>query len=130
MNGNSINHEHILSEAVSSLSRIETAGEYVLPDYIPDANRLLLTTACPKIENQSIKDNRVDFEGSIRYCVLLESEENKLKSVCFSEPFSGTVDAPGISDECYASIIPQITAVNSRLANQRKISIKSSVCVE
>ena len=129
MREKNMNRENILSEAVNNLTRIEIAGDYVLPDYVPDAEKLLMTTAYPKIESQFIGDDRVDYEGSIKYSVLIASEENKLKSVSYSEPFSGSVEAPGISDECFANIVPQITAVNSRLSSPRKLSIKTSLCI-
>ena len=119
-----------LCETVNSTVTSEISGEYIIPDYIPDAEKILLTLATPKIDGQFIEENRIDYEGSVHYTILISTENNKLKSIGYTEPFEGSIEADGVTDECFAYIMPRARSVNARLINPRKIGIKTALETE
>lgn len=124
------NRTDALCETANNTIVSEIAGEYIIPDYIPDAEKILLTLANPKIDGQFIEEDRIDYEGSIHYTMLISTDDNKLKSISYSEPFDGSIEANGISDECFAYIVPKTRSVNARLINPRKIGIKTEFEIE
>ncbi len=119
-----------LCETVNNIIPSDVSGEFIIPDYIPDAEKILLTLADPKIDGQFIEEDRIDYEGSIHYTILISTDENKLKSISYTERFDGSIEASGVSDECFAYIMPRARSVNARLINPRKIGIKTELEIE
>lgn len=119
--------EEILTEIYSGRAMAENSVDYIVPDYIPDANKVLLCTAVPKIEGKYISGGTVELEGTVAFNILLATEDNTLSHLFYSEPFDAKVTAEGLSDNCIVMTIPSMEYITSRLVNPRKINIKYQV---
>ena len=118
----------ILTEIYSNPLVSENNSDYIIPDYVSDAEHILLCTATPKVKEKFISENELEIEGNICFCLLLATEGNTLSSIVYSEPFQMKANIDGLNDKCYINIIPSMDHVTARLVNPRKVNIKSQVC--
>lgn len=123
-----------ISENTGVLSQVyhgelisENNSDYIIPDYVSDADKILLCTATPKIEGRFITGDELEIEGSICFYLLLSTEGNTLSSLVYSEPFEVKTVVNGLSDDSFISIMPETDYVTSRLVNPRKVNIRSQV---
>ncbi len=117
----------VLTELYSGQLREEIESDNIIPDSVPDVERVLLCTATPRIEGQFVGDEAIEMEGSICYEVLLQTEGEELASLTFTEPFTlkQPCRIPGADAQLLA--VPGLHSVSARLINPRKIHLHSQV---
>ncbi len=117
----------ILTELYEGTLMSENSVDYIIPDYVSDADKILLCTAMPKIEGKFINGNTVELEGTVYFYLLLSTEGNTLSSLSYSEPFEAKAVVNDISDECFVSLTPAMEYTNARLVNPRKVNLRYQV---
>ena len=122
-----IKSKEILTDLYSGRSVVENSIDYIVPDYIPDADKVLICTAVPKIEGKYINGSTVEIEGTVTFNILLATEDNTLSNLCYSEPFDSKAIVDGLSDECIIMTVPSMEYVTARLVNPRKVNLRYQV---
>lgn len=106
--------------------RTESAGEYLLPDYMGDIKRLLRFSANATPVSKLAGQDAVSFLGSVNYRILYLDAEDKLTEACFSSDYEyERAVTEGFID---ADIETEVQNLSVRLAGPRKISAKASLC--
>ncbi len=100
------------------------ASDFILPDYLPDIQRILRVTAKNENQKEQIAQNTLNFDGDAIFTVLYLSEDNKLRSVAFAADYKGTMDVPGLTESDV--VLPNTTVedVGAQLSNPRKLSLR------
>ncbi|MBO4217318.1 MAG: DUF3794 domain-containing protein [Clostridia bacterium] len=72
----------------------EISGEYTLPDYLPDINRVLrVSSAIGRTSSSAGAEGGVDFEGETAFSVIYSSPDGLIKNAAFTVPFSGNIQS-------------------------------------
>ncbi|MBQ9348130.1 MAG: DUF3794 domain-containing protein [Oscillibacter sp.] len=111
------------------LSREETA-ETIVPDYCPDAERIVESGGAVFVESREVRDGRAEVRGTIRVHVLyLPDGERDVRTLEFDMPFSvegdGPEDAEGLV--LWAEAEPEF--LETRLLNPRKLLTRCKLAV-
>ena len=113
-----------LMKVYEGIKHTEITEEFILPDYLPDVKRIIRVDARPKIDGKFITAGKVDYEGDVVCTLLFCDEENKLKTVTFTAPFSDKIDLSDGDDECIANLIPHPESISCRMLNPRRVSLR------
>lgn len=119
----------IYCEACADTSVREMAGEYLLPDYLPDIDKILCVRPLAHLSGSGIGDGVITWEGDVFYTLLYMTGDGKLAGAVFAEPFSGSSPAEVTGDECMAGVYPSAESVTVKPLNARKVQIKSTLRV-
>ncbi len=109
---------------------VEEAVETVVPDTLPDAERILCAEGTAVMRSKDVLDGAVKIGGSVNVTVLYAPEEQN--GVCTLEstvPLSVELEAPEVTAESLA--VAQLTVINvdARLLNPRKVLLRVVVGV-
>lgn len=113
-----------LMKVYEGVKHTEITDEFILPDYLPDVRRIIRVDARPKIDGKFITAGKVEYEGDVVCTVLFCDEENKLKTVTFTAPFSDKIELSAEDDECIANLIPLPESISCRMLNPRRVSLR------
>lgn len=116
-----------LSELTKTLLRSELSSDSIIPDTIADVENILLSTATPRIEEKTVRDNTLEIEGNIIFEILLATENNTLSSLTLTEPFSLKQTIEGLNEDCHLMMFPTVNYVATKLLNPRKINLRSQI---
>lgn len=111
----------------------ELSADYILPDTYPDVKKILRTTARPVLIGRYISGRRLEFSGAVDYIIVFCADgENgeSVHSVHFAGEWNGAVGELDDLDTAEISVTPRITACTARLANPRKLSLRSTVSAD
>ncbi len=98
--------------------------DYILPDYLPDAKKILRFTAKPIIETRFMGNSSLEFSGSIYCKALYLAEDSSVKCAAFSFPFEDRLSGEDLTDECVDLLSPRVFSAVCRLQNPRKMNIR------
>ena len=124
------NKAHLTYELTGTELTSEVTGDYILPDYLPDIEKLLLVRAEARPGGNYLEDGHIDFEGDVIYNIIYMSEGGKLNGAVYSEGYSGSVTLPEAENECNMSIMTGIVSVTARPTNPRKLNIKTKLSTQ
>lgn len=100
--------------------------EYSLSDDMKDVQRLIRMDSSPKITKSELVNGAIKLEGENHFNVLYHSsEDDKIHSATFSDPFSISVDVNESSGEIFPFATVFCSSLNCKVLSQRKIYIKS-----
>jgi len=105
----------------------EMNNDFILPDYMPDAKKVVWTVAKPVIDGRFLGAGSLEYEGKVYYNVLYIDENNQIKSVKFTADFANKVEHEELSEESVDILIPHTEQIITRLVNPRKFSIRGKV---
>lgn len=105
----------------------EQNNDFILPDYMPDAKKVVWTVAKPVIDGRFLGAGSLEFEGKVHYNVLYIDENNEIKSVRFTSDFANKIENEELSEDSVDILIPSTEQVVTRLVNPRKFSIRGKV---
>ena len=108
----------------------ELSADYILPDTYPDVKKILRVCAKPVLIGRYISGKRLEFSGAVDYKVLFSADtENgeSIHAVHFAGEWSGSLPDIESIDTASVCVIPTVSACTVRLANPRKLTIKSTV---
>lgn len=103
---------------------LELSEDYILPDYLPDAKKILKFITKPVIETRFLGSSGLEYSGSVYCRALYLAEDSSLRSAIFSLPFEDRLSAEGLCDECVDFLTPCVTAPQCRLQNPRKMNVR------
>ena len=104
---------------------VEEAVETVVPDTLPDAERILCATGTAVIKSKEPRAGAVGVTGAVAVCLLYSPEDGREAcALSATVPLSVELDAPGVTEAslCAASIT--VSGVEARLLNPRKLLIR------
>lgn len=125
---NKIRNLQIISGTQSASAEI--SGDFILPDKYPDVKKLLRVRARPSIVSRYMQSGRLEIEGKVDYSVLFSAEGDKseeLHCVRFSENWRCDFSEIPDTDNVEISVTPHISALTSKTANPRKITLRATI---
>lgn len=105
---------------------VESACEYVLPDYMGDIKKILTSKARVVPGGRFIGEGGVEATGMVEYEVIYADSENRLTAVSASSDYSVTFPT---SQEGYvgSSADGRVSNLAIRITGPRKMSLRSTV---
>ncbi len=103
--------------------------DFILPDYLPDAVRIIKSCAEPKITSKSVNNNTVTLDGSVFVSVMYCSEDMSLYSFECLYPFCKTYDTQCDIEDANIMANAKCEYLNVRMITERKIDIHGAVSV-
>jgi len=108
----------------------ELSADYILPDTYPDVKKLLRVKARPVLISRFVSGRRLEFSGAVDYTVIFSSESGEseaVQAVHFTGDWNGTLGELEGLDRSDITITPHMGSCTAKLANPRKLTIKSTV---
>lgn len=119
----------VLTRQFAGDLRAEVMTDSIIPDTVADVEKILLTTATPKIEGYYVTDSGFEVEESVTYQTLLLTESGDLTTLTVTEPFTLKQEVALPSPDCQMILIPTLDYVTARLVNPRKLNLRSQTGV-
>ena len=124
-----LGRSEVYSEAYFGTERAEIAGEYTLPDYLPDIAKILSVRGAPILKEKNIESGRIEWKGDVHYNVVYLTPDGSPASSVFAEPFEGGISSDKVAEDCMADILAAVEQTSVKPVNARRMGIKSAVCV-
>ena len=112
-----------LENSAQESGNLEVAGEFVLPEHLDDAKKIVRCDSMLRPGSKYIDGGDVEYEGEIVYSVLYLTDSNSLKNAVFKTTYSHKFHVGENAGEM--SVRPESAGLDCKLINMRKISIKS-----
>ncbi|NCB50966.1 MAG: DUF3794 domain-containing protein [Clostridia bacterium] len=108
----------------------ESAMELVVPDTMPDIDRLLCADGTLVIRSKEVSEGSVSVSAGISASVLYVPD-GAAGPCCLKAavPFAFEVDAPGVTSDSVPVATLTLTDIEARMLNPRKVIIRASVAV-
>lgn len=102
-------------------------GDIIVPDTKPDIDVVLETTANAYIDNKDISNERINFKGNLDINVLFvaKGEEKPIYNMEATYPINDFVNIEGIDKSMTAFTTCNITNLDYKLINDRKVSFRA-----
>ena len=108
----------------------EQAVETVIPDTMPDVERILCAEGMAVIRGKDVQDGMVSLTASVSTTVVYAPEgESGVCHVSAVIPISVERDAPGVTSESIPVVSLTVSSVEARMLNPRKLLIRATVMV-
>lgn len=114
-------------QAGKQTSQILLEGDIIVPDYKPDIERVLRVSGEPRLLEQKVNQDRVNFSGELVVCVLYQGKKST-KPVYGMEvrlPIEDLLHMEGIDGDTQVQLRLTLDHLEYRLVNDRKIGIKA-----
>ena len=103
----------------------DVSGEYTLPDYLPDINRLLrVSSAIGRTSSHAGEEGGVDFDGEVNFSVVYSSSDGLVKNAAFKVPFGGNMPS---AESIAKGLCHSAENTVCRLQSPRRIVMKCRV---
>lgn len=106
---------------------VQVASDFILPDYMPDIDRILRVSAKSEGETATASEDTLNFGGEIIFNVLYLSEDNKLKSAAFAADYEDEINIPGLLETDVVLSDTTVEDVCAQLTNPRKLLLRCKV---
>ncbi len=105
----------------------EASADSIVPDYMPDVEKILLTDAKLLIRKKTVAEEGVELEGTVLGNVLYvgQDEEAGLQTIGVSVPISLSCEGSELEETDKLWISCRINAAEGRALNPRKISFRA-----
>jgi len=106
----------------------EEKTECVVPDTEPDILNIVRTEGVALIRSKDVAEGCISVEGTISATVLYAHEEGSgLRSIAVQIPFEASAQSPEISSGGASVVNIRVRAIDSRMLNPRKISVRAEL---
>ena len=104
-------------------------GDIIVPDVLPDILKVLQVDGFASLTSCETGGGKAYCEGKVDLKILYipDDECSKIKSITTSMDFSHTIGNVPCEDGCFADVSVDVSKVEFRLTNSRKLKIKSAV---
>lgn len=110
--------------------RREEAAETVVPDTMPDIDRILCARGTLVIRSKEAASGSVSVSAGVAAAVLYVPEDGgRVRCLSAAVPISVTVDAPQVTPESVPVAEMSIVSMEARMLNPRKVSVRVCVAV-
>lgn len=106
----------------------ESSCEYILPDYLGDVKKLLMSSAKVIPSGKFSSEDSLDLAGVVQFDVVYLDAENKLSAASFTSDYDFTVPTGENYRDSFIKTAVSTYAI--RLTGPRKISAKCNVGLE
>ena len=120
----------IMTRPIIRTDMKEVSAEYTLPDYLPDVNRLLRTSARVEKNEKYCSQDMIEYEGRLCFSVIYATSDGKIKNAEFDTDYSGSVSGLQISDLSSVGVYTYADNATCRLAGPRKLTVKSKLATQ
>ena len=102
--------------------------EAVLPDYCPDAARILKTTATAGVTSRRFTQNGLEIEGIMHITVIYsDAESSELHSYEITKSFEQTAEIGDTTGELTADTVTAADRISCRMLTPRKLDIHATI---
>lgn len=109
----------------------EETQDCVVPDTLPDIVSILYTSGPVLIRSKDISEGRVRLEANVPAKVAFVSEEaGKIYGMDVNVPLFISVEDSAIGEHCLCNVCLTLSALETRILNPRKISVRAEVNFE
>ncbi len=113
-------HETLSEEAVQ---------ETVIPDSMPDANRILVCNAQPELQSKICREQSLQLSGQVRaHCLYLPEDETEIQVIQAEIPFSMRLESPALQEDTQTVVRIFARSAEARLINSRKLLLRVGLC--
>jgi hypothetical protein len=105
----------------------EVTTESIIPDSLPDAERIIGTEAMVYIRNKEPENGRLTVAGMVDAYVIYADDEGRVRRTQISEQFGTSVDNSGVTVDSKAVVTMRIASADARLLNPRKMLVRCDV---
>ena len=102
-------------------------SEFTLPDFCPDAVRVLKCRAVPRICLKSVNGKTLTVDGNVSITVFYADEDGDIFSYEYSYPFSKTKDVGQNIEEDRLTVKAKCEYMNCRAVSNRKLDIHGAI---
>ena len=108
------------------LKECESGCEYILPDYMGDIKKLLMSRARVVPTGKFVGEGNIEISGSVEYDILYADSDGKLTAINTNSDFTHNVltDTEKHVDSAEES---RVSALKIRVCGPRKIALKADV---
>lgn len=109
---------------------VEQAVETVVPDTMPDVERVLCADGEIIIQGKDVHDGKMGLTAGVAATVLYSPEGGgEVCTLGVALPIEVTLDAPGVTQESLPVAMLSVTSVEARMLNPRKLLVRAVVAV-
>lgn len=109
---------------------LEVSGDIIVPDIKPDIVNIINTNGIPYIYKEDVTNGRVRFDGNIETYVVYLADNGETRSIQTSLSFSDSIENSVIQETSFSREQVSIELIESKVLNERKISIRASLKVK
>lgn len=104
-------------------------GDIIVPDVLPDILKVLQVDGCASLSSCDVSDGKAYCEGKVDLKILYipDEDNSKIKSITTSFDFSHTIGNAPSDTDCFADLSVDVSKVDFRLTNSRKLRVKSII---
>lgn len=124
MEGNRIT---INKKVVEKTKMIEVTGDIIVPDIKPDIINIINTNGNAYIYKEDISQGRLRVDGNIDTYVVYLSDNGETRSMQTTISFIESIEDINIKDGMQSKYKVSIENIETKVLNERKISIRASV---
>lgn len=100
-------------------------NDYILPEYIPDVNKIAGSDVNCIITNQYVNGSNLTLDGEVCYNILLICDDGHIRNIIYTEDFSINYTSNDENDNLHQKCI--VESSNIKLVSPRKISCKAKI---
>lgn len=115
---------------LSKVKNYEAQEDVIVPDVKPDILNIISTNGIPYVYKKEQSDGTVKLDGNIDVNVIYLSVDGDTRCVQTTLKFSSAIDENQIKESSYLKYNIQISNIESKVLNERKISISSSLIIK
>lgn len=113
----------INKKMAEKLKNIEVKGDIIVPDSKPDIVNIIGTNANPYIYKEECTEGKYRFDGNVDTHIIYLSENGETKCIQTTLDFMDFIEETTIKAEMSTKYRMEITNVETRILNERKISV-------
>lgn len=117
----------INKKAVEKEKKVEILGDIIVPDIKPDIINIINTNANSYIYKKEINESKIRLDGNIDTFVIYLADNGETRSIQTTLNFSEVIEDSQIITTMKAKEKINLIEIESKILNERKISIKAEV---
>ena len=110
--------------------KVEVDGDVIVPDIKPDILNIINTNGNSYIYKEDINEGRMRIDGNIDSYIIYLAENGETRSIQTTLNFTEIIDNNSIVSGMYSKTKIKLESVESKVLNERKISVKAIVKIE
>lgn len=113
----------------SSISH-EVTAESIIPDSMPDAQRVIETSGMVCLRSKEAEDGRMTITGTVSVAVIYADDEGMIKKTDISLPFNVPVENGDIKSDAKMTADVRLASCDTRLLNPRKMFVRCDILID
>jgi len=113
----------------NSFTREETT-ESIIPDSLPDAQRVIETEAMVCLRSKEAENGRVVIVGTADVSVIYADEEGRIRRTVIGIPFNASEENGNVVGGAKVTATVRAASADARLLNPRKLLVRCDVLID